>query len=119
MWGGGGGMYGLDVYHRQFYITTEDKYQEQLTLIHIIKNAQVKNQQRTSWGDKLKDIYINENNILVSTSMNNQPAPLTGPYSSLLGGVGGPYIHFGYGPHKICNHTQVQVSGSIKYDTIN
>ena len=34
-------------------------------------------------------------------------------------GGGNLDVQFVYSPQKICNHTQVQVSGSINYDTVN
>ena len=59
--------------------------------------TQVDNKQRNHWKMKLKYIYINKQNLLMSTSMNNQPAPLPQNYPSLRGN---PYAQFGYGPKK-------------------
>ena len=34
-------------------------------------------------------------------------------------GGANPYVQFGYGPLKVCNHTRGQFSGSMNSDKIN
>ena len=48
-----------------------------------------------------------------------EPIPSSRPSTNLWGGGVDPYVHFGYGPLKICLHTLEQVSGSMNNDPIN
>ena len=68
--------------------------------------------------NNLKEI-LDQSKQLIETNKSEHPTvTLATTYPKPMG-EGNPYVRFGYGPLKFCNHTWVQVSVSINNNPIS
>ena len=91
-----------------------------LTLVTLVapwrpfrKKLSTQLQTLTTWGTALKSINV----LMASCEITK-----TGTLAMTLHkpeGEANPHVRFGYGPLKIWNHTQGQVSGSMNADPMN
>ena len=76
------------------------------------------NQIRISAREILEIIALKPVNILMIKSANIKTGTLDTIFQKSAGKAN-PYIRFGYGSQKICNHTRVQVSVPMNADPVN
>ena len=77
--------YSLDTPHRQCVNTPEDNFQDQWTLIQLMKYTQVNNQQKKAWTKNSKDILYQEKQSIEEKILNIQPELSSRPSTNLWG----------------------------------